>query len=249
MAGSADGSGSWGSWLSSQASNVGVDTNALSANFDKISQRASESAAALKEKASAAAAEAKSAAAAAAERLKKESAQAEELAKLKTTVQQFLQLSGDAAPADADTDELCAMLQKRGLLLVKSAESFRQQAEAACEKGKAYKAQAKEQAAATERERAAKQAMQAKCNAALQRVQQLEAGGGGGAVDLLVPGLAPPPATPFQEPAQMPVAATPAFLHEAEKDLSRKLPLDSETVMLQIVAAGEDSVSLSFKKV
>ena len=45
-----------------------------------------------------------------------------------------------------------------------------------------YKAQAKEQAAATERERAAKQAMQAKCNAALQRVQQLEAGGGGGAV-------------------------------------------------------------------
>ena len=112
----------------------------------------------------------------------------------------------------------------------------------------ARKTQAKEQTAAAERERAAKQAMQAKCNAALQRVQQLEAGGGGGAVDLLVPGLAPPPATPFQEPT-MPVAATPAFLHEAEKDLSRKLPLDSETVMLHIVAAGEDSVSLSFKKV
>ena len=210
---------SWGSgWLPSAA----FDAASLTSGLDSLSKRASAVGGLVQKRAIDGANTAALAAAAAADALKQGTGKdAEELSKLQRTVSEFLTLSGvdPAQVKAADNEGLCALVRSRGLELVRAAESFRTQAEKACERGKAYKAQAKQAderyAAALERIRQLESA-----NPGLAAAVELDsclsssvvatpagAGGGGAAaadVDLLID-----------------VASTPAFLHEAEHDLLR----------------------------
>ena len=217
------------------SSTAGVDTTALMKTASDATARVREQAAAkaaeLQDVATAKAGELKHVASAAAERLIEAGAPAEQLSKLQSTVHQFLQLSGDAStlPEAADTEALCSALRERGLLLVKSAESYRQQAEQACERGKAYKTQAKEAQAAA-------QALQQRVAAALRRIAELEEGG----VNL------PATPAPVASTPAMEVAATPAFLREAADDLQQQQQRSAaDKVDVRIVAASSGSVCLS----
>ena len=125
---------------------------------------------------------------------------------------------------------MCIVLRERGLQLVKSYEQ-------ACEKGKAYKAQAKAEAEKAERAKKMAEALRERCTAALARIEQLEGC---------------PPGTPAQlaDAPAIDVAATPAFLHEAEDDLvQRRGRKEGVGVRLDVVAASQDTVRLTIAAV
>lgn len=88
-------------------------------------------------------------------------------AALRDTVVEFLSMSGTPPTAEeaASEEALTALLRERGLGLVRAAESYKKQAEAAAARGREYKKQAK----------AAEQALVA----AQQRLAEHERGGGG----------------------------------------------------------------------
>ena len=89
-------------------------------------------------------AEAKAAAAAQIGRVAAAQAQLDGAIQLERTVQEFLTISGESAPPGADASDLAPLLRKRGLHLVKAAASYRDQAEKAMERGKAYRDRAEQ---------------------------------------------------------------------------------------------------------
>lgn len=243
---------SWGGWLSSQ---TGLDVDSLqkkaSEKLDAVRETVKENA----QHAAAQATEAAAAAAAAAERLRESSAQAEQLTKLQKTCCEFLQLSGGCPDnaANGDTDALCTVLRERGLQLVRSYEQ-------ACERGKAYKAQAKAESEKAERAKKMAEELHSRCAAALARIEQLEAGAPAALSGCATPAPSASEAAPLSE--ALPVAATPAFLRDAEDDLQKQQQQvelaravgghdggeGSPLVRLAIVAASSDEVRLTITR-
>ena len=252
---------SWGGWL---ASTAGIDSATIDSLASKASARletvstaletakstVKETATAAADNVTAAAAAAEAAAQQAADKMRESNAQAAELAKLQSTVREFLSVSGGGLPEKADTDALCSALRERGLQLVGRLET-------ACSKGKAYKLQAKTEWEKAERAKQAAQAMHSRVTAAMAKIEQLEGVGIEALVAATPAGVGPP---------VIEAAATPAFLHEAESDLQR-LPTASISfpdspiapakpctdvtlpLSLTIEAASFDRVSLTIRAV